>query len=155
MLATRLFKTLSLALILLGSNPIHSRAEDSNSKVVDNVLIYLGVMPGEMLSNLPAGDEEKVMHGGIPSDKGIYHIMIALFDAKTSERISDAEISASTSEFGMARESKKLEPMKIADTVTFGNFFKFKGNGSFRLDLSILIPGRPGQIKARFDYSNE
>jgi hypothetical protein len=55
----------------------------------------------------------------------------------------------------MARESKTLEPMKIADTITFGNYFKMKGNGSFRVDVAIRIPGRPGEIKARFAYTNE
>jgi hypothetical protein len=155
MISSRSLRRLILGFLLVINNPIYARAEDPGYQVVDNVLIYFGVIPAAMLLNYPSGDDETIMHGGVPSGLGVYHVMIALFDAKTSQRISTAEISAKTSEFGMARESKTLEPMKIADTITFGNFFKFKGNGAFRVDVAIRIPGRPGAIKARFEYANE
>jgi hypothetical protein len=146
---------LGLALLLLAYNSIPARAEEPGYRIVDNVLIYLGVIPAPMiLKEYPKGDEERLMHGGVPLEQGHYHIMIALFDVKTSERISNAQVTARTSESGMAREAKNLEPMRMADTTTFGNYFQFK-TGTFNVDVSIQIPGRAKEIKVRFEYSSQ
>ena len=155
MSANKFTSVLGLALLLLAYNSILGRAEEPGYRVVDNVLIYLGVVPAPMiLKEYPKGDEERLMHGGVPSEQGHYHIMIALFDVKTSERISNAQVTASTSEFGMAREAKNLEPMRMADTTTYCNYFQFK-TGTFNVDVSIQIPGRAKEIKVRFEYSRQ
>jgi hypothetical protein len=155
MRADKFIGMFGLALLLLAYNAIPARAEEPGYRIVDNVLIYLGVVPAPMiLKEYPKGDEERLMHGGVPSEQGHYHIMIALFDVKTSERISNAQVTASTSEFGMAREAKNLQPMDVADATTFGNYFQFK-TGTFSIDVSIHIPGRAKEIKVRFEYSSQ
>jgi hypothetical protein len=54
---------------------------------------------------------------------GIYHLIVSVFDAKTGKRIENATVSARVGELALAPQSKMLEPMQIAGTVTFGNFF--------------------------------
>jgi hypothetical protein len=112
----------------------------SGSKTVDNVEIYLGLIPAEMIRGHPAQHAEASMHGGRPSASGEYHVLIALFDAASGARITNAETTARVPEIGLGGEEEKLEPMEIAGTVTYGNYFRMAGNGPFRIALSFASP---------------
>jgi hypothetical protein len=48
----------------------------------------------------------------------------AVFDAATGERVEDAVVEARVAEPGLAGITRRLEPMLIADTVTYGNYFQ-------------------------------
>lgn len=140
---------------LLGmSSPTTANAA-SDMQTVGNVVIYLGLMPSEMIRGHPPEHPEATMHGGSPSGSGEYHVLIALFDSKTGERISNAEVRARVSEVGLAGEEKKLEPMEIAGTTTFGNFFRMAGNGPFRISLIIHVMGQPQKITAEFEHRHQ
>ena len=138
-----------LALGLTGPALAESTAD---SKTVDNLVIYLGVLPAEMIRGHPVQHPGASMHGGRPAESNEYHVTIALFDAKTGARITNAKISARVSEIGLAGEEKKLTPMQIADTVTYGNYFQMAGNGPFRVRLVIHIPDQPREIRAEFEH---
>jgi hypothetical protein len=127
----------------------------SDSKTVGNVVIYLGILPAEMIRGHPKGHPEATMHGGQPGGSGQYHVVIALFDAKSGTRITKADISARVSEIGLAGEEKKLEPMEIAGTETYGNFFRMAGHGPFRISLTIRISDQPQEIKAVFEHRHQ
>lgn len=127
----------------------------SDSKTVGNVVIYMGLLPAEMIRGHPHEHPEATMHGGAPRASGEYHVVIALFDAKSGARIENADISARVSEIGLAGEEKKLEPMQIAGTVTYGNFFPMRGNGPFRIELVIHVPGQSQEIKAAFEHRHQ
>lgn len=124
----------------------------SDSQTVGNVVIYLGLLPAQMIRGHPAQHTETSMHGGKPASRGEYHVLIALFDASSGSRITNADVRARVSEIGLAGVEKKLEAMEIAGTETYGTYFPMTGNGPFRIAVVIHIPGRAEEIKALFEH---
>lgn len=128
-------------------------ADSSLHKIVDGVAIYLGVIPTELIEGHPKAHPESEMHGGAPVSKERYHIVIALFDAKTGARITNAKVTASLSSFGFPVGKKTLEPMLIANTISYGNYFKLSGKGAHRIQIEISGV-RPDQtIHATFEHA--
>jgi hypothetical protein len=128
-------------------------AETGQSKVVEGVAIYLGILPSEMILGYPKAHPEAEMHGGVPAGEHRYHIMVALFDSASGKRITDAEVTAKVSELGLFGPQKKLEPMLIAGTVTYGNYFTLSARGPYRIQVQIRRPGMPRAIEAAFEYA--
>ena len=141
----------SLALLLSWTAPALARV-GGDSQTVDNVAIYLGLMPTEMIRGHPAEHAENSMHGGPAPASGQYHVLIALFDAKSGARISGASVTARVSEVGLVGPEKTLEPMEIAGTETYGNFFPMAGHGPFRIEVAIRLPGQSREIRAHFEH---
>lgn len=151
-------RLLGLALLLLSELTGPAMADTaSDSKTVGNVEIYdvlikMALLPAETIRGHPKEHPEASMHGGVPGGSGQYHVGIALFDAKSGARITKADISARVSEIGLASDEKKLEPMGIAGTETYGNFFRMDGSRPFRIRLTIHLPGEPQEIRAAVEY---
>lgn len=125
----------------------------SLQKVVDGVAIYLGVLPSEMVRGHPKAHPEGAMHGGVPASEQYHHIIVALFENQSGDRITDVEIKARVEELGhLSPSEKQLEPMTIADTVTYGNYFKLPGKGPYQITVEIRRRGLPRVIEARFEY---
>lgn len=150
----RRFLALLLPLLVAVSAPATADT-GSDSKTVGNVKIYMGLLPADMIRGHPAGHPEASMHGGAREGGDEYHVIIALFDAKTGSRIESADISARVSEVGLAGAEKKLEPMQIAGTVTYGNFFRMAGNGPFEIAVTIRLPGQAQAITTSFEHRHQ
>ncbi|HUX91072.1 MAG TPA: hypothetical protein VMV48_10345 [Gallionellaceae bacterium] len=153
---TRILKTLlhtaiaGIAALLLGS----ALADDSGQhKIVNGVAIYLGVMPAEMILGHPKLHTEAKMHGGVPVGEHQRHVLVALFDAASGKRIVGAKVSARVYELNRTGTQKILEPMLIADTVSYGNYFNIPANNNpYRIRVLIELPGVAGVIETEFDY---
>ncbi len=128
---------------------------DGYSQTVGNILIYLGLLPAEMIRGHPPGHAESAMHGGPVAAREDYHVLIALFDNKSGARISGADVTARVSEIGLVGPEKKLEPMEIAGTETYGNFFPMAGHGPSRIAVTIRLPGESQDIKAVFEHRHD
>jgi len=130
-------------------------ADTVTHKVVHGVAIYLGVLPAEMILGHPKPHTEAEMHGGVPAGKHQYHVLVSLFDAASGKRISGAKVSARVREIGLAGTQKKLEPMLIAGTVSYGNYFDMPAtNNPYRILVRIELPGTPGVIETEFEYQH-
>ena len=116
--------------------------------------VYYAVLPAEMIRGYPKGSPEFKMHGGPPGGEHIHHVMVALFDAKTMERITDATVMASAAEIGLAGTVKELEPMPIAEAMTYGNYFQFYNLATYRITLEVRRPGSANVIKTSFEYKH-
>lgn len=129
-------------------------AADSNQhKIVNGVAIYLGMLPAEMILGHPKPHTEAEMHGGVPAGNYQYHVMVVLFDNVSGKRITGAKVSARVQELSLAGTQKKLEPMLIAGTVTYGNYFNMSANANpYRIHVLIELPGTPGVTEATFEY---
>ncbi len=130
----------------------YGAADSGNYKIVDGIAIYFGVMPAEMILGRPKDHVEREMHGGVPSRGHRDHLVVALFDNATGKRISDARVTATVQEIGLAGETKNLEPMKIADTITYGNYFDMPSRNVYRILVRIRRPGVPGAVEAEFTH---
>ena len=121
-------------------------------KVVDGIGIYLGVVPTDLIANHPLEHTEGAMHGGVPLGEHHHHVMVALFESKTGERITDAEVKANVREVGLAGQVKKLEPETIAGALTYGNYFELRCRALYLISIQVRRPGSPTVIEAGFKY---
>jgi hypothetical protein len=127
-------------------------AEDANYKTAGGMAAYLGVVPAELVKGPGPHSAERPMHGRIPKGQHEYHIVVAIFDARTGARISDATVSAKISGLGLSGDQKVLEPMKIADTVTYGGFFNLTRD-IYTIRLTVQRPGaQPISLDFRYDH---
>jgi len=129
-----------------------SRAEEAGSlnQTVSGVEIYLGVVPAAMVREHPRRHPESHMHGGT-AGRG-YHVMVALFEAKTGTRIVDAQVGARLAAPSQSGPETRLEPMTIAGAQTYGNYLDMAPGGSYRIYVSIRRPGIAEPIHATFHW---
>ena len=120
---------------------------------VDGVTAYLGVVPAEIAraSDTPHVGPERDAHGRLISS-GASHVVIALFDSATGVRIENAEVSATIVARGKYQSSKHLDPMRINDTVSYGNVFDLSGGDEYRIDVEIRLAGRDRPVNVSFRY---
>ncbi len=114
--------------------------------------VELGIVPADTLRGRPEEEALRKMHGGVPSGKSMYHVMVAIFDAKTGRQVTDALVRARVEEVGLTREEKALEPMQVADAVTYGNFFRMAGSATFRITVQIRLPGTTRMTELQFEH---
>lgn len=124
-------------------------AASSLSKVVDGVTIYVGIVGAQVIRGQPMSPADGVMHGGRKKGEQ-YHLMVVLVDAKTGQRITDAEVEATVVELGKASSPLTLSLMKVAESVTYGGYFDLPASGPFRIDLKIRRPASR-LIEAQFE----
>ncbi|BAV33295.1 hypothetical protein SCL_0979 [Sulfuricaulis limicola] len=120
-------------------------------QVVDGVAIYFGILPAELVRGHPPSHPESGMHGGVPV--GENHLTVALFEDKTGVRITRAKVSATITGPDSFKVTKKLEPMIIAGSATYGNYFSMPGPGPFRIVLHIQAPDAREGIEAVFAWA--
>ena len=118
---------------------------------------YIGLVPAEITKgHAPTGPEE-AMHGGVPTGGHEYHLIAAVFDAKTAARIEDAAVTAQVSGLGLAGHEKVLGPMTIAGTITYGAYFDLPGPDVYTIMLTIKRAGmaQPVALKFSYDHRNQ
>lgn len=130
-------------------------ADSATYKVVNGVAIYLGVLPAEMILGHLKPHPEAEMHGGVPAGQHQQHILVTLFDHASGKRISGAKVSARVYEINRAGTQKKLEPMLIAGTISYGNYFNMPvTNSPYRIRVLIELPGVAGVIETEFEHQH-
>jgi cytochrome c5 len=129
---------------------------DSTHKVIAGTAIDLGVVSAESIrAQHPKPDAESAMHGGIPTAKGFYHVNISLRDVATNAEIKDAEIEVSVAHPVTGSEAKKLEPMAIRNTLTYGNYFRMPGKEPYTITVQVRRPAVAQAIEAKFDFRHD
>lgn len=122
--------------------------------IADGIGIYYAVLPAEMIRGHPKGHPEATMHGGVPSGKHVHHVMVALFEGKTLDRITDAEVKATVSEIGLSGETKNLEPFTVAGALTYGNYFEMPSQTIYRIRVEVRRPSSQKIVKTVFEYTH-
>ncbi|MFV2004309.1 MAG: hypothetical protein ACC650_03845 [Gammaproteobacteria bacterium] len=144
------------ALVLIGVaifQPLASAADvPEKFQIINNVAIYLGVIPAQIIRGHPNEHPESKMHGGVKTKHHNDHVVVALFDNTSGKRIENAKVTGSIMELGLGNEHKKLDAMKINDTITYGNYFKMPSTGTYHIKLWIRIPDKQGIIEVKFTH---
>jgi hypothetical protein len=127
-----------------------------STQTVDGMTIDLGVVPAELVrGHATTPGDPNALHRGTPPNSSSHHIVIALFDAKTGARISDARIRAGVGDRSYNHAPDiVLEPMEINGSMSYGNFFLIQGAGVWRIHLEILRPGASRPVEADFAYEH-
>lgn len=146
-----------LAGLILGfvlAGPMHAQ-DVSNYQIAESVAAYLGVMPAEIISGHPPNHPETRMHGGPSQVAHSEHIVVALFDDPSGNRIEDATVKATISGTGhIAITPMTLDPMLIAGVITYGGYITFPGADTYTIDLQISRPDSATVTRMRFAYAH-
>ncbi len=131
---------------------VSPRAESGpDYRVVDGTAVYFGAIATDVIRHSPTDYPAKT-YGTPPIGPGQYYVTIALFDANTGRRITDASVRARVSTATNAGPEKVLEPVTIRDAQTYGGYFAMAGRGPFEIAVQITRPGLPDTIRTRFEY---
>lgn len=141
-----------LAAVLVGGAAAQTA---ENYRVVDDIGVYLGVLPAELIRGHPKGHVESTMHGGLPGSAHAHHVVAALFDLGSSNRITDADVDATVGEIGLAGTTKKLESFAVADALTYGNYFEMRTHTRYVVRLAITRSGGGAPLTTSFEYEHE
>ena len=150
----RKWQGLLIAVIVMVSGCSNNADLPRNKQTVGGMTIELGVMPAERVKgHSTAPGDPNAMHGGTPPNSNANHIVVALFDAKTGARVTDAQIRAGVGNRWYNHEPDRfLEPMEISGTTSYGNFFSMQAAGIWRIHLVIRRPGMTRPVEADFGY---
>lgn len=125
---------------------------DELVKTTDGLTINLGVTTSASLSKNP-GHYDPAMHESFFSGKGPHHLVVALVDAQTGQRIEHAKVSATDQSLGLAPVRKTLQPMTVHGMVSYGNFFDLSAsNLPATITVSVRRDGRGAPVSAAFQY---
>lgn len=134
--------------------PTEAAVPAERRKVVDGIDIVYGIVPAARAvpahKQNPGGERA---HGGTPSGRDVYHLDVALFDAASRARITDAKVRATVRELNTAGKRKTLDAEAFGGAVSYGNYFTLKGEGPFRIIVEVRLPGRKKAVEAQFEYS--
>jgi hypothetical protein len=124
-------------------------------RAASGLAVYLGVLPAQALrGHTPGQLPEPPPHGRAPRGVHQYHLTAAVFDEKTGERISDAQVFATIAGLGLAGSRIELKTMQIAGTVTYGGYFNLPGDDRYTIRIEIRRPNQPKAIRADFVYEH-
>jgi len=129
-------------------------ADNVSFKTAGGLTIYLGVLPAAMIQGHAKDHPEAAMHGGVPGGPHAYHVMAAVFNAESGERIENATVEARVTPLGLAAVTRPLMPMVIAGTVTYGNYFTMRGEGPYRITFSVTTPQVAEPVVLEFTYEH-
>jgi hypothetical protein len=147
----------ALALVLAMFTASASQAGVTNgAQTVDGLSIYLGVVPATVVRGHAQDHPEARMHGG-PPDRSIHdvHLVVAVLDASTGVRITDATLVAQILELGGKRWSIRLEPMTVNGALTYGGYASFVKASDYWIGVQIQRPRRQHPVMARFTYAHD
>jgi|SRR5581483_7273468 len=144
---------LALTIVIIAGLAVTAPAAYAQeSKTAGGLTVYLGVLPADLVKGPGPHSAEPPMHGGAPRGRHEYHIIAAVYDATSKARISDATVTAKVSPLGLAGTQKTLEPMKIADTTTYGAYFNLTPD-LYKIRLTVQRSGsEPTVFDFRYDH---
>lgn len=138
-----------------GETAVFAAGDEGQYKESGGLAVYLGILPAEMVKGHAAGHQEATMHGGVPGGRHEYHVLVAVFDAASGERLVDADVTATISGLGHVGGSRlRLEPMEIENTVTYGNFVDFPGSDIYEINILVKRPGISPSVSMQFRYDH-
>ncbi|HET7680945.1 MAG TPA: hypothetical protein VFK79_12550 [Xanthobacteraceae bacterium] len=155
-LVTRLFAIALLAIpvSILSSTREAPATDDGLYKTANGLSVYLGMVPAEIVKGPLSRAGEQPMHGRIPKGAHQYHLVAAVFDAASGARISDVSVTAQVSGLTLSGPTKRLDPMQIADTITYGTFVNLPGPDLYTVRVTVERPGGHRPVAMDFTYDH-
>lgn len=141
-------------LIALGALAPHPAAADTHSNYVvrDGLVVFYAIVPAAQIRLYPKHGPEARMHGGVPKGPDMHHLMIALFDAGTLERIDDATVTATVAEVGLAGRRVRLEPFSVNGALTYCNYIRMARRTDYRIRIAIIRPAAAERTPVAFAF---
>lgn len=115
---------------------------DANHRRVGGLDIYLGVTPAALAPKEAKG----------PRAKGTYYVTLSLHDAASNAFVKEAEVEARAANAVTGGETKKLSPVTVNDSPSFGGFFKMEGAEPYTISVRVRRPNEDGRLETRFTF---
>lgn len=152
------FVAVLAALLALTLQPASAGVVDG-VQTVDDLVIYLGVVPAAVTRGHARQHPERTMHGG-SERTGLHdvHVMVAVFSRPTGRRVTNATVTARLHGTGTNRWTVPLRPMRINGALTFGGYTSLGLEESLMISVDVTRPGRsPGTRTktAQFRYVHD
>ena len=122
------------------------------SKTIEGVQVYLGLVSAETLRGSPEGSVERQMHGGVPSGSGYYHVNVSLLDAAKNTSIAASKVEVRVEQPGMSGETKPLEPVAVGGRASYGNYFKLLPKTQYVFIVRFQNQGSSQPLETRFEH---
>jgi hypothetical protein len=128
-------------------------------RTVDGLTVYLGVVPAAVTRAHPPGHTERTMHGGM-ARPGMHdvHLLVAVFNKTTGERLSNVAVTARIHGTNRNRWTVPLTPMTVNGALTYGGYTSLGLEQDVMISLDIKRPGRTPRtstVTAQFEYSHD
>ena len=140
--------------LLLAFTTLSAAAVTDFENHADGLAIYMGVVPAQLLRGNADASHLATMHGGLPAASGSHHLVIAIYDERTQRQVEGADVAANVTPLGLGSTRRKLEPMQIGTSATYGNFFPMAGSGPYTVQVTIHVPGQARNTEVQFNYSH-
>jgi len=121
-------------------------------QVVEGMNVYLGVVPAKVIRE-HAGDYPASV-SATPSGSDQRYVTIALFDAKSGQRITDAVVTARVAAGTQASAEKSLKAVTVAGSLTYGEYFPM-GGGTYKITVHIYRPGSSSVAETEFQHKTQ
>ena len=150
----RVLRRTASAGLLLACTILSAAAVTDFEKHADGLAIYMGVVPAQLLRGNADASHLATMHGGLPSGSGSHHLVIAIYDEPTQRQVDGADVVATVTPLGPGTTRRKLHPMQIGTSATYGNFFPMAGSGPYTVQVTIHVLGQARNTEVQFNYSH-
>jgi cytochrome c5 len=136
------------------TSPVAKAVTGQDVAVVGGTTVHFGVVSADVIRTHPKEYPQKV-YGVAPAGPAQYYVTVALFDTTSGQRIEDAMVKARVSTAAGAGAEKTLQPITIANSRSYGNYFVMGGAGPYKVTVHIRRPGTSDAIQAQFEYTHQ
>ncbi|WP_447954012.1 hypothetical protein [Sphingopyxis chilensis] len=139
----------ALALVLAAlAAPASQAGVTKGPQTVNGLTIHLGIVPAAVARG----------HGGVP-DRSMHnvHMVVAVFNALTGARITNATVVVHIIEPGGKQWSVPLEPMTVNGTLTYDGYATFVKASDYWIGVQVQRPPHTRQhpVTAHFTYAHD
>ena len=125
------------------------------SKTVDDLRIYLGVLPAGLVRGHKA-ELATAVHGGLPrSSVHNIHVLAAVFDKNTGARLTGIRVNARIHGSNQNRWTVSLKPMIVNNALTYGGFTNLGAEEDVMISIDVKRPNRKQVTTAQFEYKHD
>ncbi|HUH93565.1 MAG TPA: c-type cytochrome [Casimicrobiaceae bacterium] len=120
--------------------------------VAGDTTVYFGVIAGDTIRAHPK-EYPPTTYGVPPSAPDQYYVTVAVFDSGSGQRIEAAAVRARVATASGSGPEKTLQPITIAGSRSYGNYFAMGGSGPFKIAVSVKRSDSADTVQAQFDYA--
>jgi len=143
-----LFKKILVSIFMMFAMTSLMAEHAQRHQTVDDLSIYFGAIPAQMIGGHGSMHRTK----GMKHEKYTYHILVAVFDKKSGERIMDAVVKATVTSLNAKGETKRLEPMH-GDLQSYGNFFELTETTPYTIKVEIRQTDKTAKSLTEFTFT--
>lgn len=127
-------------------------------KTVDDLTVYLGVVPAAIVQGHRA-ELATAVHGGLPrSSIHNIHLVAAVFNKDSGARLRDIQVRARIHGTNQNRWTVRLAPMLVNGVLTYGAFTNLGDEQDVMVSIDVIRRGRARATRVttvQFEYVHD